>query len=472
MSGPSRSFESVNAQSISNIPIVGPSGFDTLAAALTTVTDGEMILMTKSTQETGTVIDKSVRIMATNAARRRPNDEKNVAIESSGGDGPSIISEGVTIDGVASVGDGTGGFGWALRENGLTMRDCVARGHGTDGVLVDQSCQNHKTEITTVSNGRHGIYFNLDNANAFYSASEVWLNAFDNTEDGIRTANSNADAIFGNEFRLNELANNDGWDWYHEDGGRFQDNIIRGYGFEPSSNSGSIHMVDTDGRGGNEMRVFRVPDPVTRDAIWDTWRTTEDEDERFGTRDTTVDYALYDDWGDGYVTNRNRRSRGNYIADNGIITGYVRPDWGGGTVTNGAYRLSNGAFRTAPSNHDTGYWEVDWEFVSDPTSGFLFIEFLLEDADNRVEVLVGHGGTHRLRYQDGGATTDLVNGSKPDDTNRHTTRVERDRDGNWELFLDGSSQGTATDAFLPTVSSFRFEFSADADCDIHQIRCQ
>jgi len=39
------------------------------------------------------------------------------------------------------------------------------------------------------------------------------------------------------------------------------------------------------------------------------------------------------------------------------------------------------------------------------------------------------------------------------------------------LFLDGSSQGTATDAFLPTVSSFRFELSADADCDIHQIRC-
>jgi hypothetical protein len=438
------------------------------------MTDGERMLVTKDVSENGTVIDKSVTIEGASAALR-VNGE-GTTIDVSGGDGLITNAEGIDLQNLYIDGGGSSNFGLKVgngaTHNALTMRNVELRNHGGHGITVDGADggnQGHHWQ-NVITNGNSGDGLHIDvTSGGYFNQNEVHLRTWSNGGDGVYTASS------GNEIAGNEWVwyaeNNTGWGWYHDDGA-FERNRIWGYGAE-ANGSGGLYLMDNGGREPNTLNVANLDSSTTRTQFWDEFRSRGNGGrEIYGNRSGTLDYALYDDWGDGNATARDRHVEGNYVSDNGVIPARIRPDWDGGTVTGGAYRLSNGAYTDALSKHDTGSWEIDWQFVSDPTSGYLFIEFLLQDSSNRYEVLVGNGGTHQVKKHQGGSNIGIVSGSHPDDTNLHTTRVTRDSDGNWELFLDGSSQGTATDTFLPDVNFFRIESSLNADVDIHEIRCQ
>jgi len=176
------------------------------------------------------------------------------------------------------------------------------------------------------------------------------------------------------------------------------------------------------------------------------------------------DRQIVDDFDDG-------RLFGGRITDNRFV---YRPEWedrrGNVTATDGVMRLPEGdSGRQHVRNRDV--WNViseivfDFRFESEPSTGSLQFAFHHTRLDrDRWAVTVDNGGSYRLDKTDGGSDTNgVVSGSWPGDTRWHTARVTRGEDGSWELFLDGSSVGTASDGYLKSPLTSRTSVVNDAD---------
>lgn len=189
------------------------------------------------------------------------------------------------------------------------------------------------------------------------------------------------------------------------------------------------------------------------------------------TRNTYID----DDWDDNALTGRSNPETGAFLHPAGdteagdCLVGMYRPEW---TTVSGMPSATSG-YLSLPSDGTTeqivetqtrfeiGEWKYDARFVSNPsgTFGFYRHEPLLLDASNDWFIdKVGDSASvnFKLGKNESGTTTKVISGSWTNDSNWHTDRLTRSPYADWELFHDGTSQGTATDSYMPNYETARF----------------
>lgn len=144
------------------------------------------------------------------------------------------------------------------------------------------------------------------------------------------------------------------------------------------------------------------------------------------------------------------------ITDNRFV---YRPEWedrrGNVRATGGVMRLPEGdSGRQQVRNRDV--WNVineivfDFKLESTPSVGSVQFAFHHARLDReKWAITVDHDGSYRLdKTADSSDTNGVISGSWGRDTQWHTARVTRGDGGSWELFVDGSSVGSATDGYL------------------------
>jgi len=139
-----------------------------------------------------------------------------------------------------------------------------------------------------------------------------------------------------------------------------------------------------------------------------------------------------------------------------------RPEW---TIVQGTPSVSNG-YLTLSSDGTTGdeiqiesditvaTWKVDWQSNTTTGGSWLFLRFMEIDDSNYyrlMAVLVTTTSAYFwLEKIVNGTITGLLGPTVTADTNWHHLAVSRDESGNFEIFFDGVSQGTATDTSITT----------------------
>lgn len=184
---------------------------------------------------------------------------------------------------------------------------------------------------------------------------------------------------------------------------------------------------------------------------------------------TTAGDYITDDWDDNSLSN-SPNSRSGYsentflhpAANEGgdAIIGADRPNWntlsGSPSASGGELNLPDGSTTvqviSVRSRFGIGTWQSDYQFQSNPSSGQAETTLFAASTSlhsshmqNGYFIQIGSGGAYDLRNDDGGTDTEIINNTWSVDTNSHTQKATRDAFFNFELFLDGSSQGTAAD---------------------------
>lgn len=174
-----------------------------------------------------------------------------------------------------------------------------------------------------------------------------------------------------------------------------------------------------------------------------------------------------DDWNDNAITSRTspetdifHHPSGNTQAGD-VLTGMYRPEWtvsiSGPQATNQRLQhdVSNGNGQVfTKSKFYIGSMQCDFQWHTTPGSDndTLSVYPVMEGdtgsgTPTGVRLIVQDAGDYRLFNQNAGS--DIISSSWSPDQNAHTAEVTRDPYGNWELLLDGSSQGTGSDTYLP-----------------------
>ena len=172
---------------------------------------------------------------------------------------------------------------------------------------------------------------------------------------------------------------------------------------------------------------------------------------------------LQDDWEDNKLTNRDGSGT---TVFNGV-TGVYRPEWDkqeeNPQVENGVVTLEGDAIVTSDVdfseaiNNQTVTWEFDYNIPSGDSSDWVTVQLFAEtdewnDLENRpnldrayfvgIRLASGSGGLRFHRADTGGDFTELFTGNP---STSGTIVVEREANGDWELFLDSSSVGSTND---------------------------
>lgn len=187
------------------------------------------------------------------------------------------------------------------------------------------------------------------------------------------------------------------------------------------------------------------------------------------------EYYLFDDWKDNLLTSR--RWDDKMVFPVSELDKY-RPDWttesDSPSASGGVLVLPDGSTTaqqvSTASGFTVGTWEKDFTIISATTAGACNLFFIWTDNSNTLRVSIESDDDYMLVKIDGGTTTILVSSTWDGDTTQHTTKVTRDANGNFELFYDGVSQGTATDTFLPSTRDLSFLNNADSEVDIDNLK--
>jgi len=178
---------------------------------------------------------------------------------------------------------------------------------------------------------------------------------------------------------------------------------------------------------------------------------------------TASRYEFYDDWGDNCLTNR--RYGGNAtisISDTVYECKNFRPEWttesGSPSASGGVLVLTAGDATSqqisTPSDFTTGTWEADFYYTDSPSTGNTSLFPMVEDKQNEDYQIAIRTDDYDLGKHSGGSYTRVIDTSTSSSVGDwHTCKATRDSDGNWELFHDGTSVGTATDTYLPSVKT-------------------
>lgn len=192
-------------------------------------------------------------------------------------------------------------------------------------------------------------------------------------------------------------------------------------------------------------------------------------------------YTVLDDFADNSLTNRDAPGTTASEFAAGEIGQYFRPEWetdsGSPSASSSALQLSAGDTTLQATKH--GYpgtlpvfFESDIIFGSDPTSNSAALAFAINDDDitgfnydDCYSVRINNDGSIDLRKEVGNSETNLITGSTFTLTDSHTVKVER-AGKTWELFVDGTSQGTASDDAHKTTPYAGATNQTDASLDI------
>lgn len=106
---------------------------------------------------------------------------------------------------------------------------------------------------------------------------------------------------------------------------------------------------------------------------------------------------------------------------------------------------------TAPVT--VGTWFLKYQFTTVGNSGdIVYQSILYADANNWIRLRAHDSlsaNSPLICKKDAGAVTNIINGGNTTTTAERTTTATRDLAGNYELFYDGTSEGTAYDNFQP-----------------------
>lgn len=191
---------------------------------------------------------------------------------------------------------------------------------------------------------------------------------------------------------------------------------------------------------------------------------------------------LYDDWNDNELIARDLT----VDLKSSLNRQYkmIRPVWGieSGSPVAQNNRLELPAGDTTQQRvtkhipHYEGFWKFKGSFNTSPTTSQFVM--LISDEDfpnNGIYLRLLYSGGFDLAKIDGGSPTNLISGSVADETVDHTYKVIRriltDNSIEYELFLDGASQGTATDSFMVDKTKLRFSLlnKADAQFNVEEL---
>lgn len=171
--------------------------------------------------------------------------------------------------------------------------------------------------------------------------------------------------------------------------------------------------------------------------------------------------TLYDDFGDGKLT-----------ADRESYLSFYRPSW---TIESSAPTVSNntlvldkqGAAVSVTCRNHQGAWEFDFS-LNDPEGG-IFFRFLEGDDGTFWQISISMwNNVIYLTKKDADTSTNVIT----HDVAMTSGTVRAVRNGyDWELFVDGSSVGTATDSFSPkpVKCSLRSPQINSADVEVNEV---
>jgi len=212
------------------------------------------------------------------------------------------------------------------------------------------------------------------------------------------------------------------------------------------------------------LTLSKLNDIITHDDVSDSCAQEVLNQTDHETRDLTVADAVIRLLDDDFA----RGTRAEVPAENLGANEFAqkfRPGWqtdiglidvGGGAIGWDEAKDGDSRILCTPVQ-TTGTWELDFQFTTLGADGDHWPRFIIcwQDADNKVLLFVGDSQYEqfRLRKVDAGTGTDLLSPGWASDSAQHTSKVTRDADGNFEIFLDGSSKGTATDTFWPTENN-------------------
>ena len=198
------------------------------------------------------------------------------------------------------------------------------------------------------------------------------------------------------------------------------------------------------------------------------------------------DIYLQDDWGDNKLTDRDDSRTTTYNGE----TGVYRPEW---TIRNNEPTVSgsqlqmrggDGIFTNINLNFDENIeWDFDISSMPDKGGGDLTTCALFaEQTDDAVEAngddwllhssysVLLRGASQGIdleRVDANGDRTVLISGEQGTDAD---VRVTRSASGEWELFIDGTSQGTATDTTFTSDEALAFLGRDDAEVDFNELK--
>lgn len=193
-------------------------------------------------------------------------------------------------------------------------------------------------------------------------------------------------------------------------------------------------------------------------------------------------WYLVDDWGDSALTGRTNPVTGQYVSGaDGKLRSFYRPEWttenGSPSASGGSLVLPDGSETRQSVERDTnfsvGEWTFQFERQSAASEGLLLLYIARESGQNEVRLDIEQGGAFELVEKDSDTVTTIISTTWPDDEQPHEVSVTRDSLGNWELFFDGTSQGTAASSFfpaLPAKTRFDNRFDAEINCDWVELR--
>ena len=188
--------------------------------------------------------------------------------------------------------------------------------------------------------------------------------------------------------------------------------------------------------------------------------------------------VIGDDWEDDKLTSRDKAATVATALDK--IFQKFRPEWDTAnadtkiSVESGYLKIAASAdydlYIKLTDNITEGTWKMRQKLGAvNSTRGYNFtLAFMLKDKDNHYAAYIsGYDDYVRFSKQIAGTVTHLIAASISRDTDWHEVKITRDADGNFELFYDGVSKGTATDTEITSGDLAIGQFQEDNDEDAY-----
>lgn len=202
-----------------------------------------------------------------------------------------------------------------------------------------------------------------------------------------------------------------------------------------------------------------------------------------------INNYLEDDFGDNALTSRTNTNDGVYAHPDANVAGDVfigryRPVWnntsGAVTAQNTRAEFSNGDSTIArintPSSFNTGSWEWAVEVTSAPGTGGVELGAFSDSLDllagNGIAINVTSNGNYNLLEVVSGNPDTFIDAPSISYGSEIVYRLNRDSYGNFEVFTDGTSDGTATNTFTPEAIYSGIQSRADVDVYVNNLVIQ
>lgn len=224
------------------------------------------------------------------------------------------------------------------------------------------------------------------------------------------------------------------------------------------------------------LTLSKLNDIITHDNIGDNHAQVRLNATDRGTRDLSgadsILYVFLDDWEDNKLTDRDdRATTPSPLLGANEFSQVFRPEWttesGSPSASGGVLVLTAGDATAQTISLDTtlfvGTWEFDVTKQADGTAGAIRFEFY--SGGSLVYYWRWDNSDGYMIYDEVDGA-DVISVTHAEDTATHAVKITRASGGDWELFFDGASDGTATDATTTSIDEIRI--NNIEDIEVHE----